>query len=60
MEAPKVDEYFDSVFRCDWITTEFAKRVIKEIDKTEVITENVLKSPALGTTEYTYGVNQEL
>lgn len=49
VEAPKIDEYFDSVFKCNWITTEFAKKVIKAIDKTEVITENVLKSPVLGT-----------
>ena len=47
-EVPKIDGYFDSVFKSNWVTTDFARKIIKEIDKTEVIAENVLESPVLG------------
>ena len=47
-EILDVDEYFDVTYGDDWITTDFAKRVIKGVDRTEVVSTSTLKSPVLG------------
>ena len=44
-----VSAYFDSVYEPEWTVTDFAKRAIKEIDKSEVIAPRVIDSPFLGT-----------
>lgn len=40
--------YFDVTYEDDWITSEFGKKVIKDIDKSDVIGENCIQSPVLG------------
>ena len=40
--------YFLNVYEDDWITDDFAKRVIKKVDKSEVIDKQAIKSPVLG------------
>ncbi len=40
--------YFDNSYEDSWITDEFSKKVIKEIDKSEVISCGVIESPVLG------------
>lgn len=43
------DGYFDSVFSPGWITQEDSIKMIKDIDKSNVIAENIIESPVLGT-----------
>lgn len=40
--------YFDMVYEDEWITSDFAKKIIKDIDKSEVLGENCIQSPVLG------------
>lgn len=40
--------YFKNTFQKEWICDDFAKRVIKGVDKSEVIDANLIKSPVLG------------
>lgn len=40
--------YFDNVFQDKWITSDFGKAVIKDIDKSDVISAHVIESPFLG------------
>lgn len=40
--------YFKNTYKENWITDEFAKKVIKDIDRSEVIGGNLIKSPVLG------------
>ncbi len=40
--------YFQNVFEDEWIIDDFAKSVIKKIDKSEVLDTNAIKSPVLG------------
>lgn len=40
--------YFLNVYEDDWIIDDFAKRVIKKVDKSEVIDKLAIKSPVLG------------
>ena len=40
--------YFLNVYEDDWIIDDFAKRVIKKVDKSEVIDKQAIKSPVLG------------
>lgn len=41
--------YFDARFRFSWMNSEFTKRVIREVDKSEVLTDFVIRSPVLGS-----------
>ena len=41
--------YFDNSFLDNWITDDFAKKVIKAIDKSEVIGPKLIDSKALGS-----------
>ena len=41
--------YFDNSYLDGWITDEFAKKVIKAIDKSEVISPKLIDSKALGS-----------
>ena len=51
--------YFDNVFQDKWITSDLGRAIIKDIDKSEVISAHVIKSPFLGAitpTELSGGV----
>lgn len=51
--------YFDNVYQDKWITSDFGKAIIKDIDKSEVISAHVIESPFLGAitpTELSGGV----
>lgn len=41
--------YFDNQYEGAWITTPFAKEIIKDIDKSVVLGEQVISSPVLGS-----------
>lgn len=40
--------YFDNSYEDEWITSELAKKIIKDVDKSEVISANCIQSPVLG------------
>ncbi|MCM1237391.1 MAG: DUF4869 domain-containing protein [Ruminococcus flavefaciens] len=40
--------YFDVVYEDSWIISDFAKKIIKDIDKSEVLGANCIQSPVLG------------
>lgn len=40
--------YFDNTYEGKWITSDIAKEIIKDIDKSEVISANKINSPVLG------------
>lgn len=40
--------YFDNTYENNWITDEFSKKVISDIDKSEVVGEECINSPILG------------
>lgn len=40
--------FFKNVYQDDWIIDDFAKKIILDIDKSEVIDANNIKSPVLG------------
>ncbi len=40
--------YFLNVYEDEWITDEFAREIIKKIDKSEVLDSQAIKSPVLG------------
>lgn len=40
--------YFNNVYKNEWIISEIGKKIIKEIDKSDVISSNVIDSPILG------------
>ena len=40
--------YFKNTYQGEWITIEFAREVIKGVDRSEVIDKYLIKSPALG------------
>lgn len=42
------DLYFDNTFQDKWITSDFAKAIIKDIDKSDVISSHIIESPFLG------------
>ena len=41
--------YFKNTYRDEWITDDFGKEVIKDIDKSEVVSAHVIESPVLGS-----------
>lgn len=40
--------YFDNTYEDKWITSDFARAIIKDIDKSEVIGSHCIESPVLG------------
>ena len=40
--------YFNNTYEDEWLTDEFAKKVIKAIDKSEVLNSRAVNSPVLG------------
>ncbi len=40
--------YFNNTYEDDWLTDEFARKVIKAIDKSEVVNSRAVSSPVLG------------
>ncbi len=40
--------YFQNVYDDEWITDDFAREVIKRVDKSEVLDSQAIKSPVLG------------
>ncbi len=42
------DLYFDNTFQDRWITSDFGKAVIKDVDKSDVVSAHVIESPFLG------------
>ncbi len=42
------DVYFQNVYEDEWITDDFAKEVIRKIDKSEVLDVQAIRSPVLG------------
>ena len=40
--------YFRNRYKDSWITDEFAKAAIKDIDRSEVLDANTIQSPVLG------------
>jgi len=41
--------YFDNVYQDEWITSSFGKEVIKDIDKSDVVSARAIDSPFLGS-----------
>ena len=41
--------YFDNVYRDEWITDPFSVKMIKDIDKSDVISARAIDSPYLGS-----------
>lgn len=42
------DVYFDNTYEDEWITSEIAKDIIRDIDESEVLDKECIKSPVLG------------
>ncbi|MBQ4363134.1 MAG: DUF4869 domain-containing protein [Oscillospiraceae bacterium] len=40
--------YFNNTYEDEWLTDEFAKKVIKAVDKSEVLGAHAIESPVLG------------
>lgn len=40
--------YFKNTFQESWLRDDFAKRVVKSVDKSEILDGNLIKSPVLG------------
>ena len=51
--------YFDNQYEDEWITKELSIRMIKEVDKSDVINSSLIQSPVLGECE-TFSVNNVL
>lgn len=43
-----VDTYFYNTYNKKWLTDKFSIQIIKDVDKSEVISENLIVSPVLG------------
>lgn len=40
--------YFNNTYQDDWLTTDFAREVIKGVDRSEIIDKQLIRSPVLG------------
>ena len=49
-----IDKYFDSAYEPEWIDNKFAKAVIRDIDKSEVVASRIIDSPYLGYIDPTH------
>ena len=41
--------YFKNSYRSTWITDPYAVSIIKDVDRSDVVSENVIESPVLGS-----------
>lgn len=41
--------YFKNSYRSSWITNPYAVSIIKDVDRSDVVSENVIESPVLGS-----------
>ena len=41
--------YFKNSYRPTWITDPYAVSIIKDVDRSDVVSENVIESPVLGS-----------
>lgn len=41
--------YFKNTYKDQWITNEYSRRMIKDVDRSDVISESVIQSPVLGS-----------
>lgn len=41
--------YFKNTYRDKWITDEYSRRMINDVDRSEVVSESVIQSPVLGS-----------
>ena len=41
--------YFKNTFQDGWITDDFGREVIRDVDKSEVVSANLIESPVLGS-----------
>lgn len=48
----QIDSYFDGYFEDDWMKDGWAKRVIKEIDRSDLVAPKILDSPVFGIIPY--------
>lgn len=49
-----IDAMFDYYFEENWMTCDWAKYIIKEIDRSEIVQAKLIDSPLLGTIPYTW------
>lgn len=49
-----IDGFFDGFVEDDWMANDWAKQVIKEIDKSDLVAPKVVESPILGQIPYTW------
>ncbi len=55
------DMYFNNTYDEKWITSDIARKIIKDIDKSEVLGENCIESPILGQiSQKIYQVEQNI
>ena len=48
--------YFKNSYRSSWITDPYAVSIIKDVDRSVVVSENVIESPVLGSISPLYHV----
>ena len=41
--------YFKNTYQDKWITNEYSRRMIEDVDRSEVVSESVIQSPVLGS-----------
>lgn len=41
--------YFKNTYKDSWITDDYCKRMIKDVDRSEVVSASVIQSPVLGS-----------
>lgn len=49
-----INSYFDVVYEPEWIDNDFARELIRSVDKSEVVSGRVIESPVLGTISPTW------
>lgn len=42
------DMYFNNTYREEWLDNELVKRMVKDIDRSEVVSRHCINSPVLG------------
>ena len=41
--------YFKNTYQDKWITNEYSRRMIEDVDRSEVVSESVIQSPVMGS-----------
>ena len=49
--------YFKNSYRSSWITDPYAVSIIKDVDRSDVVSENVIESPVLGSISPLYNAS---